>query len=182
MPISVVGNLKRGKGFTPPLRARAGFTLIELIIVLTILGVVAIVAFPKLEGAFSANYLRSSARRLAGMISYTKSQAALSGKEHRLYYDLERGEYWMAEKGEESFVETITELGRRRSLLEGVRFEKIITRSDGRTSYGIVSSRFSPRGWVEKTTIYLKNEKGEGLSILIKEPIGRIRILEEGRQ
>ncbi len=168
MPISVVGSWRRDRGFT----------LIELVVVLVILGVVALVALPRL-GGFADSYLRSSARRLAGMIRYTQSRAALSGKEYRLYYDLDKGEYWLSGPGEEDFEEEDVEGKRRRHLLEGVRFRNIITRSGGRVSGGVASSRFSPQGWVEGTSIHLQDERGEELFVLIKGPGGRVRILEE---
>ncbi len=175
MLISAAGNWRRDKG-------PKGFTLIELVVVLVILGVVAAVALPRLGGVFFDSALRSSARRLVGMIRYTQSRAALSGREYRLYYDLDKGEYWLAVKGEENFEEEGAEEKKRRYLLEGVRFQHIITRSEGRVSGGIVSTWFSPQGWVEGTSIHLQDEKGEELSILIKGPVGRVRIIEEGEK
>lgn len=168
MLISVAGNWRRDRGLT----------LIELIVVLIILGVVAIFAFPKLGGVFSGSYLRSSARRLAGMIRYTESQAAVSGKEHWLCYDLDKGEYWVAEKGEGEFLESVDELGGRRALLPGIKFQEVITQEEGGVSQGIVSSRFSPQGLVEETTIHLINEKEEEISILIKGLAGKVEIYE----
>lgn len=160
MLISTVGSWRQDKGFT----------LIELVVVLVILGVASAVVFPRLEGVFSDDYLGSSARALVGMIRHAQSQAAITGKEKTLYYDLDKGKYWTAEPGEEGEIEA------KRYLPEGIRFQSIITRK--RINEGIASSRFSPQGWVEKTSIQLKNEKGEELFIYIK-PTGRVRILKE---
>jgi general secretion pathway protein H len=172
MLIFAVGNWKQGN-------LNKGFTLIELVVVLVILGVMATVAFPRLEGFFPNGYLRGSARRLVGMIRHAQSQAALSGKEYRLYYDLDKDKYWIVRKGKEGLDGEDADEAGRGYLLEGVRFQSIITQGKGRIVEGMASSWFSPRGWVEETTIYLENKEGEELSILIKGPAGRVRILEE---
>ena len=165
MPTSTVGSWRRDRGFT----------LIELVVVLVILGVAAAIVFPRLGDAFFNDYLGSSARGLLGMIRYTQSQAAVTGREKTLYYDLDKGEYWIAEPGEGGFEEIDADKIRKRYLPEGIRFQSITTQE--RVSGGIASSRFSPRGWVEKTSIHLKNEKGEELLIFIK-PTGRAIIYD----
>ena len=81
-------------------------------------------------------------------------------------------------EGEEEFLESSDNLGGRRALLPGIRFQDVITQEEGRTSEGIASSWFSPQGLVEETTIHLMNEKGEEISILIRGLIGKVKIYE----
>ena len=82
MPTSTTGNSTK----------QAGFTLIELTIVVVILALFALLTVP-LFGATGTSKLEYSARRLSGTIKYLFNESALTGKEHRLIYNLGQGTY-----------------------------------------------------------------------------------------
>ncbi len=77
-----------------PLRRSAarprGVTLLELLIVLSIMGIVAAMVVPMLGGGVSTTELRSSARQMAAALRLARSEALSTRREHFVLLDLER--------------------------------------------------------------------------------------------
>jgi general secretion pathway protein H len=70
------------------LNKESGFTLIELTIVVLLLGLFSALVVPRLPGV-GEDGLKSSARRIAGTVKYFFNEAALTGRPHRLEYNLD---------------------------------------------------------------------------------------------
>jgi len=70
-------------------RAR-GVTLLELLIVLSIMGIVAAMVAPMLGGGVSTTELKSSARQMAAALRLARSEALATRREHFVLLDLER--------------------------------------------------------------------------------------------
>ena len=67
-----------------------GVTLLELLIVLSIMGIVAAMVVPMLGGGVSTTELRSSARQMAAALRLARSEALATRREHFVLLDLER--------------------------------------------------------------------------------------------
>lgn len=78
----------------PDARSRAGFTLIELLAVVTIIGLIAAVAYPNL-GRSSSRTLHAQAERLAADLELARQRAVMTGARHRLQIDLASGTTWL---------------------------------------------------------------------------------------
>ena len=73
----------------------AGFTLIEILAVVLILGLLASVALPTL-GVRTGRLLHEEARRLAADLEFARQQTVMTGIPYRVFIDLE-GEAWRVE-------------------------------------------------------------------------------------
>jgi general secretion pathway protein H len=136
-----------------------GFTLIELSVILVLLGIFSLLLIPRLD-RFGRGELDASARRLRGTIKFLFNEAALTGREHRLIYDLEHGRYraMVLNPGGE-----LTELrgpGKATRLPEGIRFQDLVLRNRGTFSTGEVTVRIHPTGWLEESLIHLQDQSG----------------------
>jgi prepilin-type N-terminal cleavage/methylation domain-containing protein len=70
----------------------AGFTMIELALVLTILGILVWVAWPSLE-AYDAIRLDAAARRVAADLRYAQSRSMGTRRAHGVLFEPRRGRY-----------------------------------------------------------------------------------------
>lgn len=78
--------------------ARAGMTLVEIMVALAIIGIVSAVAIPSLSGVFDVQQ-RASARDIARLYQFMLSEAALRDVTFRVAYDLDGGS-WKVEVGD----------------------------------------------------------------------------------
>jgi len=78
---------------------REGFTLVELMIVMTILAVMALGVAPVFRGSFARARADHAARDLFAEIKAAQESAVSEGVEYRVYFDLKANTYWPAHPG-----------------------------------------------------------------------------------
>ena len=76
-------------------RRRKGFTLIEMLIVLTVMGVIVAVAMPSMVTAFRQRATRGSVDRLAAAHSLTRATAIRFGLLAELHIDAANRRFWV---------------------------------------------------------------------------------------
>lgn len=157
------------------LRDNAGFTLLELVIVITILGIAAVMVFPKFS-AFGLNKGKSSTRHLAGLIQHLAQESVATKKEFRLYYDLEEEAYFVKIRSGRQFIPTSDVLISGRALPKGMSFEDVVTPRHGKVQDGEAYTTFFNLG-VEKTVIHLRD--GEEIwTLMINGLTGRVKVID----
>jgi prepilin-type N-terminal cleavage/methylation domain-containing protein len=85
--------LRNGRLSTVDHRPSRGFTLIELMIVVVLLGLVMAVAVRGIRSMTKSD-MRTSAVKMAGAIRYLFDRASTTGRMHRLVIDLDTNKYW----------------------------------------------------------------------------------------
>ncbi len=103
--------------------SRAGFTLIELMLVTALLGLMLALAAPAFQGAYSALALEDAARSLGLTLDYARERAVLDGRNWRVDLDPDEGLYRLAEERDGMFRPAEGHLGRARRLPRGVTLE-----------------------------------------------------------
>src|SRR5262245_7709930 len=72
---------------------KSGFTLIELIVVIVLIGVIAAVILPEMRGTFEDALLRSTRRRLISVSRQAASREVATSSEQRLKFEIQNGRY-----------------------------------------------------------------------------------------
>jgi general secretion pathway protein H len=167
----------------PNPQPRSGFTLIELVLVLFVIGLVLAVSFPKIAGLGRGD-LRQTSRHLIRTVQILVDRAEATKKLYRLNYDLERQEYWATvlqpvseEAGE--FVPVNSALLKRVALPDPIRFKDVVTLRQGKITEGEAYTQFYSSGLVERTLFHITDEdQGESLTLIIQPLTGRVKVLE----
>ena len=167
-----------------------GYTLLELSLVILIMGIVLMVAAPRLAPRLTETRLDTSARQLATFCRYLNAQAVLTKVHYTLQIDIDAREYWVTtvaapetgglfQKTEDvEDVEITSDLLHRKKLPEGVRFQGVVLSVTGETDRGTVMLDFTPVGPVERMLVHLTNDAGSELTVFFDPMTGTSGILE----
>src|SRR5450631_2194553 len=98
---SIVSPLRQRRSEGPGVGPAGGFTLIEVMLVLTVLALIAGLGVKGLR-TITKSDLRAATTHLSGAVRYLFDRASITGKYHRLVIDLTEGRYW-AEVSDDRF-------------------------------------------------------------------------------
>ena len=140
-----------------------GFTLLELLVVLTLLGILALAAVPRFNAAADYIELRKDAGEIARQLRLARHRAiaTMQANQVRFYPDLQR--YRVYQPVQKTY-----------SLSSGVRFVYVSFPKDAR---GWIICQFSPLGVpTAGGTAALENRRGQRLYVVVNPVTGRVRI------
>lgn len=152
-------------------RPQAGFTLLELLIVILILAVIVGVAVPRFSRAFSHLELQVFAADVAKLLIYANKRAVVSGETLRIHFDVNGRRYWLAEVQEaspEGKSERVPgKVGRISSVPRGVSLDP--------------SARevtFYPDGRADRFEMLIFDDSQDGYRLVTDIWTGRVKLLE----
>ncbi len=155
---------------------RSGFTVLELMVVVALLGIIATITFPVIEGLSPEYSLRSGARLVGSQIHWAQSIAAAGGRSHHLRYDFESGRAWviMPPAAGEDPDQALDERDAYEpiELPRGIRFEKVIRADGDHVDDDTADILFDPLGFEGSHIVYLRNREGHLLAVRFHSLLG----------
>jgi prepilin-type N-terminal cleavage/methylation domain-containing protein len=131
-----------------------GYTLIELSIVVFLIGLMLLIAVPKVRESLFTDQLSSTARRLVGATRELRSLAVRDQVDQILQINLDQKSFWIYSV--DMTPEKKEELKKQASRLPGdVKFADIYIAGKEKKTTGEVAIRFFSRGYVEPAVIHL---------------------------
>ncbi|MBV8882220.1 MAG: prepilin-type N-terminal cleavage/methylation domain-containing protein [Planctomycetaceae bacterium] len=181
-----------GSSTSPSRSAQAGFTLVELIAVVVIVGLIAMVTVTRLDFLVPKYRLRGAARDVGSVLGLGKAHAASNGKDVYFEVDLARGTYWLlaAFPKQEPGDDVRTDVRARpleyqpvfeRELPEGVQFTDIVLGDKDKANMGRARARLSALGSSSHLILNMRNDEGKEISVKMNGFTGLITYVE-GRQ
>jgi prepilin-type N-terminal cleavage/methylation domain-containing protein len=159
----------------------AGFTMLELMLVVVILGVVGVLVVPRLAGALASARVGKGSERVFAAAREAQSRAVLRGVRTRFVLVFEEGTFWIEEErrplespGLWAELPGFEEKPCR--LDDGVRFAELIRNEESLKS-GRVEIGFRPDGSADDARIFLENDVEDRGAVEIRGLTGRVRIL-----
>ena len=88
--------MRRDLRIAPHSQSQSGFTITELLIVLTLIGILSAISMPTLKGFAATRRLKSSAYSLRSLLTFARDMAITDRTTHLVVFDLDRDRYWLA--------------------------------------------------------------------------------------
>ena len=81
---------------TPVATGTPGFTITELLIVLTLIGILSVISIPTLKGFAATRRLKASAYTLRSLLTFARDMAVTDQTTHLVVFDFDSDRYWLA--------------------------------------------------------------------------------------
>ena len=165
---------------------QAGFTLVELILVMIVIFTVAMVVAPRYTDFFPSFQVKKSAEHLLAWARKARAEAAITGTRHRLILDDKPRRYWLESeprplKDRGTFLPLGGSWGEE-LLPQGVSFESLDGVQMDAMSGGRRYVEFLPDGTCTEVTIILVNDRGDRETLRTEPTSSKIWIGTPGEE
>jgi prepilin-type N-terminal cleavage/methylation domain-containing protein len=158
-----------------------GFTLLELVVVIGLLGLMLVVTVPRFRQTLTTNELKASARKIVALVREVRDRATRDHKDYRLHIDIGANRFWMVVDGATAEGATLAKENGF-NLPTGVRLLDVWLQSRGKQTAGEAVIRFSSKGYVEQSVLHLGADDGDRMSLLLTPFLGEIKIYDGYRE
>ncbi len=153
-------------------RAAGGYTLLELIVVVALMGIVLLAALPRFEG-FLVEDGRKTERFLLTVLQTAREEAQRTQRARIVHFDLETGLLWET-------AHPPRDREREAGLLAprvppgGGRITAVEFPRRGRVTHGRAEIRFFPDGTSDRALIQVSRDE-EAISLLVETFLSRVK-------
>jgi prepilin-type N-terminal cleavage/methylation domain-containing protein len=145
----------------------SGFTLMELIVVITLIGIMLFFSLPRLQHNPFLDDTKKNARWLIGKVQILRENAVRDQKQYTLHLDLDSGRMW--ETNESMSPEDLESAALQSyALPDGIRIVDLEYPSRGKINSGQVEILFYKAGYSDKALIHL--QQGDTYQSFLIEP------------
>ncbi|HPI93943.1 MAG TPA: type II secretion system protein [Deltaproteobacteria bacterium] len=153
-----------------------GFTLIELMIVIVIVGITLGYIGPRIFSGIFASDMDQSVRDITTMIQLTRSSAVTKHKTYFIRFDLDNEKVAMYPMPESTGLEP--EMERERQLVEGVVLKSVKSPYQSEKDRGEIDLKVTSEGVVEQGVIYIEGSFGRIYTLVVKPFSGTLKIYD----
>jgi prepilin-type N-terminal cleavage/methylation domain-containing protein len=173
--------VRRGTPWAVVFRAaarNAGFTLIELIVVIALMGIMLFFSLPRLQGNPFIDDANKSTRLLIGKISMLRENAVRNGRRYSLNLDLDVGRIWESSAAMTAEELEQAALNNSYTLPAGVRLVDVEFARKGKQNSGLAQITFYRTGYADKVLIHLQEDETYR-SLLIEPFLSDVTVFEK---
>ncbi len=157
-------------------KGRRGYTLLELIVVMALIGIVFFFALPRFEGSFLIDDAKHSARWLLGKVRNLREESLRTRHARVLHIDLDTNRVWETVETM-SLEEADRATQRAQEVPGGARLAGVDFPTRGRVTAGRADIRFYGDGHTDRVLIHLRH--GSDVQSFLLEPfLARVKIFD----
>ena len=162
----------------PTHRSFSGFTLLELIVVMAVIGTVLVLTLPRLSLPGIRNDLEAVARQLIDTHRRLRAEAAALQLHHTLHLDLDRQRIWISNAGMNP-DQTAAVAAQGYDLPRRVRLECLHLPGGGKIESGTYEVQYFPDGHNYMVDVDLGESGGRELTLRIEPFLAEARIADD---
>jgi prepilin-type N-terminal cleavage/methylation domain-containing protein len=155
----------------------SGFTLIELIVVISLIGLMLFVSLPRLQDNPFLDGGKQSSRWLIGKVRSLKESAIRDQKQYTLHFDLDSGRIWDTNESMSPEDVESAALNSSYALPDDLRIIDIEYPQKGKTYSGQTEIIFYKAGYTDKVLVHMQ-EDDTYLSFLIEPFLSNVQFFE----
>jgi prepilin-type N-terminal cleavage/methylation domain-containing protein len=152
-----------------------GYTLIELIVVIVLIGLLMSFTIPRFQDSLLTDDLKGATRNMVELINSLREDAVGNQKSYFLWFDLGTNRYWVSFSGMTE-EENLSAREESAHSLQEVEIREIRFSTEKSVTSGEVSIHFDKRGYVQPSEIHLGSDDGRECALVLSPFLRKVEI------
>jgi type II secretion system protein H len=163
-------------------RRHHGFTLMEIIIVVVIMGIMLAVTVPTVVNMSKKNELRAGAREMIALLKYARTEAVFNERTTGVFLDLDKKQYWLdlrepdKKTGEYKPGGPKRQLEQKRVLGKNLWIEEVKTVDNNIIKDKLIAIDFNPDGSASPALFTIVNKSGSKITVEVLKSTGMTEV------
>lgn len=154
-----------------------GYTLIELIVVIVLIGMILAFAAPRLRSSLLNDPLKAAARKIVGIFQNLRNEAVREQQAYTVHFDLNSNKFWTTWTSM-SVEEQALAREKASPLPMDVRIRDVWIKGEGKIAEGDADILFTPRGYTLLSAVHLRSRDGRELTLELNPFISRVTVMD----
>lgn len=158
-------------------RQNVGFTLIEVMVVVSLISIILFFSMPRFENYMLLDGTKKASRWIIGKVKILKDNAVLKRQLYTLHVSLDTNRLWSTNESMSS-EEFKNAQNQAYELPDEVKLLDIEYAGKGKVSFGEAEICFYKNGYSDKVFIHIENNENKRLSFLVEPFLSEVKLFE----